>query len=835
MPPSLRASFIAAFALLGVVAFATGARSATDTPTSVELTQDPGYVYLNDAVTLIATVSPNPGSGVVEFSYGGQIREVVPVEADGTAAHVTSASPTGNGDMLVRAEFYATAGFAGSFDFLIVDLRSLPNIAIPNPPLATQSSSASISFVTGNGVSPQCRLDGGSWAGCTSPWTASSLAEGLHTFEARGTLGDGRYGPPAAATWAVDQTPPVHGTLTLDGGVPSTNHSVLLLSHPATDSLSGVAWVRVSRTGQLDDDGNLWLDEGLQDSYARRWDQVTGQRHDWSVYLEESGPQTAWVQWFDAAGNGSEIESVSVDVRVATPRLGGLWSTTDDVVPFSITGIGANEIQAIKIATGPGNLDWGLDDATLFQAVPSTWDVSAPPGEGGFAGRLRVVAVQWQDTLDQWSDVRAVPIALLDAQLPDVALDEGASVTPDPVVQAALSPSNVLRWNTDLIQIQYSCDGSSWTGGWWQGGYLPVHVDRGETGCPSGNGWRTLSFRWAWGVGFGCCKWSDVRQVSINLQRDPSLPPDDDQAPDGSVGLSGGASAVTTPAITLATPATDGATGVTNVRLSNDGTNWTTREYGATQAWTLPPGSGSRKIWAQWQDGARNWSNPISTTIVLDTANPTATAPKLAFASATATLRGSVPLRLTWTGSDGGSGVEHYDVALSTDGGPYAALGSVTSPTVTRFVGGGHSYRFRIRPVDHAGNVGSWVDAPTVRRSIIDDEAVSYSGTWATRACGECIGGTQRVSRDGGAVARATITGRAAAYIATVGQGYGRAKVIVDGVRVATIDLASSLVVSRKLIWSIRWSSVGTHAIRIKVVGPEGGPRTTLDALAIIR
>ena len=830
-PRLMRTSVVLTAVFLAVAGLAAVARSATDTPTTIEIVQDPAYVYIGDEVSLTATVTPNPGSGVVEFAYGGQIREVVPLEADGTATHVTNAYNTGNGNMTVRAEFYSGSGYAGSFDFLILDMRSLPGVHITNPPTATQSTSVSIAFTVGTGVTTQCRLDGGTWSGCTSPWTASSLDEGLHTFEARGTFGDGRWGEPVPVTWAVDQTAPAPGPLALNHGLGSTNHGDVWLDHPATDNLSGVRWVRVSRTGQLDEDGNLWLDPDLRDSYARRWDQAPGQGHAWSVHMDVSGTQTVWAQWFDFAGNASEIESVTISVRVVKPRLGGLWSTTGDVVPFAITGIQPGEIQAFKIVNTNGNRT-GPNSVTVLAGPPSTWNVGNPPGEGGIAGRLRVVVVQWQDQLGQWSDEAYVPIALLDYAMPDVVVDEGATVTPDPIVQAKLAPSQVLRWGADLIQIQYSCDGSNWFGGWWQGSYLPVDVTRVEAGCPTGNGARTLSFRWSW----ESHSWSDVRQVTINLQRDPSLPSNDGVGPDGAVSLVGGAAAVPTSSITLATPASDGATGVTNVRLSNDGITWTTRSYGPTQPWTLAPGSGSRKVWAQWRDGARNWSEPISTTVVVDATQPTVSGPKLAFATGSrASTGGSIPLKLTWTGFDGGSGVKRYDVGLSTDGGAYASLGSVATAAITKYVAAGHSYRFRVRAVDVAGNVGSWVLTPTVRRSILASGSISYSGSWQTATCSACLGGSQRTSRDAGASARATITGRAVTYIATVGPGYGKARIYVDGAWVATVSLANSTFVNRKLVWSTRWSSVGTHTIRIVVVGPDGGPKVTLDAIAYLR
>jgi hypothetical protein len=819
---------------LALVGFAAVARSATDIPTTLEVAQDPAYVYLLDEVTLTATVTPNSGSGVVQFEYpyyGSWNRVVVPVEADGTATLVATAAPDLNGSMVVHAEFYNGVGYANSLDFFLVDLRYLPGVNVLDPPSTpTQSDDVSIAFTAPSGTAVQCRLDGGPWSGCQSPWAKSNLAEGSHTWEAQATNPDGRSGAIRSVTWVVDQTPPVPGTLELNGGLPSTNHGDVWLQHPATDTLSAIHSVRVSRTGQLDADGNLLLDS-TNDTYWRRWDQLPQPGHAWSVRMDESGPQTVWVQWFDAAGNASEIESAAIDVRAAKPRLGGLWSTTGGSVPFSISGVSASEMKSLRIVNGWHNLEYNLGNATVFGSPPSTWDVGAAPADDGLPGRLRLVVIQWQDEFGQWSDSASVPIALLDHPIPDIILDEGAGVTPDPVVQGRWAPTEVLRYMTDWVNIAYSCDGESWWGGWWTGGYLPMYVNRVEAGCPSGNGPRTLSLRWM----AECCTYSDIRTVTIDLQQDPDLPLDDEQGPVGDVSVAGGAAAVSSSTVTLATPANDEATSVTNVRLSNDGVNWTTRAYNPTQAWTLTPGAGSKRVWAQWKDAARNWSEPIFATVVVDTSKPAVSGLKIGFATgATATTAGSVPVKPTWSGTDTGSGIDYYDVALSTDDGAYRSLGTTTSPSSTRRLTGGHTYRFRIRPVDKAGNIGGWTYSATVRRTL-PTASIKYSGTWRTSSCSACIGGSQRVSRDAGAGARLTFTGRAVGYIATVGSGQGSARIYVDGALVDRVNLSNASAANRKIVWSTRWSSVGTHTVRIVVVGPDGGPRVTLDAIAVLK
>ncbi|MFW6135997.1 MAG: hypothetical protein ACOC7N_04165, partial [Chloroflexota bacterium] len=60
----------------------------------------------------------------------------------------------------------------------------------------------------GSGVAGfECRLDGGSWATCSSPHTTAPLSDGTHTFEVRAVDNFSNRDPtPASHTWTVDTT-----------------------------------------------------------------------------------------------------------------------------------------------------------------------------------------------------------------------------------------------------------------------------------------------------------------------------------------------------------------------------------------------------------------------------------------------------------------------------------------------------------------------------------------------------------------------------------------------------------------------------------------------------
>jgi Bacterial TSP3 repeat/Right handed beta helix region len=82
-----------------------------------------------------------------------------------------------------------------------------PDTTIDTGPTgSTTSTSASFGFSANEGGSSfECKLDGGTWAGCTSPKSHSSLTLGTHTFSVRATDGSGNTDPsPATRSWTIE-------------------------------------------------------------------------------------------------------------------------------------------------------------------------------------------------------------------------------------------------------------------------------------------------------------------------------------------------------------------------------------------------------------------------------------------------------------------------------------------------------------------------------------------------------------------------------------------------------------------------------------------------------
>ena len=92
-----------------------------------------------------------------------------------------------------------------------------------------------------------------------------------------------------------------------------------------------------------------------------------------------------------------------------------------------------------------------------------------------------------------------------------------------------------------------------------------------------------------------------------------------------------------------------------------------------------------------------------------DVAPPVVGAPA-AVPQAGGTVDATNPFRVSWSASDGGSGIAGYRLEVSVDAGTYArvALASATTRSAVVRLRAPHEARFRARAVDRAGNWSPW-------------------------------------------------------------------------------------------------------------------------------
>ena len=218
-----------------------------------------------------------------------------------------------------------------------------------------------------------------------------------------------------------------------------------------------------------------------------------------------------------------------------------------------------------------------------------------------------------------------------------------------------------------------------------------------------------------------------------------------------------------------------------------------------------------------------------------DTIRPTTTTPLTRLAGGTVGSR--IPVTVSWTGRDSGWGIDHYKVQQSVDGGAWGASRITRTRSMTATLAPGHTYRFRVRAYDKAGNVGSWDVGPIRRVKAVQETAaiLQWTGPWTTAADPEAWGGTSRRSDAAGTVVRHTFTGRGLAWVAGRDPAFGTAKVYLDGSLVATVDLGAASADHRRIVWRRNWTTSTEHRVRIVVVGDAGTPTVDVDGFVVLR
>ena len=264
-------------------------------------------------------------------------------------------------------------------------------------------------------------------------------------------------------------------------------------------------------------------------------------------------------------------------------------------------------LSATDNATGVAQMRFSNDgvnfSAPVAFATTASWALSS--GDGA-----KTVSVQFRDGAGNWSNAFTAAI-ILDTTPPigTMQINGGAATTNQAAVTLTLSASDNA---TGVAQMRFSNDGASFS--------APVaFATMANWALSSGDGTKSVSVQFRDGAG----NWSGAFTTSITLA---ATPPTDTTPPSGSLQINGGASTTSQPAVTLTLSATDDATGVAQMRFSNDGVNFSAPiAFATTASWVLTSGDGTKTVSVQFRDGAGNWSNAFTASIVLatgPTANP---------------------------------------------------------------------------------------------------------------------------------------------------------------------------------------------------------------------
>ncbi len=173
----------------------------------VTITGAPAAFIATNSATVAFTVAGNPAT--VDCSLDG-----------GSPAPCTSPQAfTKLPDGLHSFEVLATdtAGNVGTASTSFTVDTTPPVVAITSaPPSPTNNATPSVGFTVSGATTINCRVDGGAFVACASPFITAHLADGSHTVTVQGVDEVGNIGT-AATTFTVDTTAP----------------TVTITSHPA--------------------------------------------------------------------------------------------------------------------------------------------------------------------------------------------------------------------------------------------------------------------------------------------------------------------------------------------------------------------------------------------------------------------------------------------------------------------------------------------------------------------------------------------------------------------------------------------------------------------------
>ena len=197
--------------------------------------------------------------------------------------------------------------------------------AQPNDP--TNSTDASFSFSSAEpGATFECKLDGGSFAACTSPAAHTGLPAGPHSFEVRATDDAGNTDATPGENWTIDLTAP---NSTVSFPTDSGSYNAVGWTNPSGTATDAVALDQVEVSLRIAG-GNWWNGTDFS-ATSETWHTATGAAA-WSLAFPENnfttdGDYVIRVRATDAAGNTETPSSRAFTVDTVAPE------TTIDSAP----------------------------------------------------------------------------------------------------------------------------------------------------------------------------------------------------------------------------------------------------------------------------------------------------------------------------------------------------------------------------------------------------------------------------------------------------------------------------------------------------------------------
>ncbi len=628
-----------------------------------------GATYTNSTAVSLTLSATDAGSGVYQMRFSNDNASWSAWEAYGTSKSWTLVG--GDGTKYVYVQYRDNAGNAsGSVNDTIYLDTVAPSGSIVINGGATYSNSTAVSLSLsasdgGSGVY-QMRFsnDNSSWStwetyGTSKSWTLIS-GDGTKTVYVQYHDNAMNVSSSFSDTIILDMTAP-SGTITINGGAAYTNSTAVSLSLSATDAGSGVSQMRFSN------DNATWSS----------WE-AYGTSKSWTL-ASGDGTKTVYVQYSDNAGNisGSFNDTIFLDTTAPSGSIlinGGATYTSSTAVNLTLS---ANDSGSgvYQMRFSNDNSSWSAWEA---YGTSRSWTLTS--GDG-----TKTVYVQYSDNLGNISSSFTDSI-ILDTTAPSgsILINGGAAYTNSTSVNLSLSA-------TDGGQVSTRCGSPTIT---------PPGVP-GKRMAPARVGHSPVAMarrRFTSSISDNAGNISGSFSDTIIL---------DTTAPSGSILINGGASYTNSTSVNLTLSASDGGSGVYQMRFSNDNSTWSSWEaYSTSKSWTLASGDGTKTVYVQYSDNAGNISGSFNDTIILDATAPGGTI----MINGGATYAGSPDVSLTLFASDSGSGV--YQMRFSNDNATWSSWETYGTSKSWTLSNGDGTKTVYVQYSDIAGNIsGSFSDS----------------------------------------------------------------------------------------------------------------------------
>jgi hypothetical protein len=298
----------------------------------------------------------------------------------------------------------------------------------------------------------------------------------------------------------------------------------------------------------------------------------------------------------DKAGNEETTQSVSVKIDKTAPTASVLINNGDTYSSTTLVILSLNYSDAASGVSKVRYSNDGIWDTEAWEnpAINKYWNLTSGDGK-------KTVYYQTKDYAGKLSPVVSDEI-ILDTEPPSasILINNGDGYTNSTSVILYLHYSD----NQGIDLVRYSNDGVSYTP--WE---RPSETRQWT--LLSGDGIKTVY-----------AQFRDWAGLNSNFVSDTIIL--DTIPPTGSIEINDGASSTTSTSVTITPNATD-ANGVAQMRLSNEGGNWSDWEEVTTKTWNLTSELGTKTVFAQFKDNTGLISPSYNATINLVKPEPSPT------------------------------------------------------------------------------------------------------------------------------------------------------------------------------------------------------------------